>query len=379
MVMVGHFITYGGLLPQSAGAARFARSMMVGGLGVDLFFVLSGFLITGILLDSKGATHFFRNFYMRRVLRIFPLYYGALFVTFILAPLLLAEDEALARLTGEQAWYWSYMVNVRTAFWGWPPWHVGHFWSLAVEEQFYVVWPLLVFLCSRRVFFWVCVATIVASPLVRIGLWLGSHPAHVNVFTLATMDGLGFGALLALLARCPGGMERLRRWARWVGSAAGIALIAFLISTGGWDPANVFTRTGGRLLVAVSFASLVVMAASAPPGAVLHRFFASRTMVFFGVYSYGMYVIHQPLILLLRQGGLSLDLFVGFPGARLLGRLTIFTLAMGLTTLLAVASYHFYEQPFLRLKRYFPSGQGDGRKPAPDAVSRLAADEAPGA
>ncbi len=362
MVMVAHFITHGGLMPESAEAAWFGNMVMIGGLGVDLFFVLSGFLITGILLDAKGSPRFFRNFYMRRVLRIFPLYYGALFVTFFLVPIVLPGDEALARLTGEQAWYWSYMANVRTAFWGWPPWHIGHFWSLAVEEQFYMVWPLLVFLCPRRLFFWVCVATIAASPVLRVMFWLDGHQAYVNVFTPATMDGLGFGALLALLARAPGGMERLRRWARPVGSVAGITLIAVLISTGGWDPTHAFIRTGARLLVAISFAGLLVMAASAPSGTIMHRFFASRTMVFFGVYSYGMYVIHQPLILLMRQQGLTLELFVGSPESRLLGRITIFALAMVLTIVLSLASYRFYEQPFLRLKRYFPSGAGSAAK-----------------
>ncbi len=362
MVMVGHFITYGGLLPEGESLSRYTRFMMIGGLGVDLFFVLSGFLITGILLDSKGAPGFFRNFYMRRVLRIFPLYYGALVVAFVLAPPLLAGDAALAELVGEQAWYWSYTVNIRIAFWGWTPWHIGHFWSLAVEEQFYMLWPLLVFVCGRRTFLWVCLTAIGTSLLVRTGFWLAGFPPYVNVFTPATMDGLAWGALLAVLAREPGGMDRLRRWARPLGAVTFLMLAAFLTWTGGWDPGNPLTRTVGRSTVAIFFASLLVLAAGSPPRSLFARIFCSRTLIFFGVYSYGMYVIHQPLILLLRQHGLSLDLLPVFPGSRNLGRVVVFSLGMGLTILLSLVSYHLYERPFLKLKRYFPSGSTAPRR-----------------
>ena len=114
---------------------------MWGQTGVDLFFVLSGFLITGILLDTKGSPSFLRNFYARRILRIFPLYYATLLTIYLIGPLFrwsawVPENQSL--------WFWTYLQNLPMTF---APGHVAgpeHFWSLAVEEQFYMVWPFLV-------------------------------------------------------------------------------------------------------------------------------------------------------------------------------------------------------------------------------------------
>ena len=152
----------------------------LGWSGVDLFFVLSGFLITGLLVDAKGGPHYYRNFYVRRTLRIFPLYYAFLFFTLRVAPWLWPDTElaAMARqsMAGRsEAWYWLYGSNVLFA----QDQNFGHpnlavTWSLAIEEQFYLVWPLVVALTSRRTLIWTCGGLIVAFAS-RTALVLGGR------------------------------------------------------------------------------------------------------------------------------------------------------------------------------------------------------------
>ncbi|MBI5083418.1 MAG: acyltransferase, partial [Acidobacteria bacterium] len=123
----------------------------LGWTGVQLFFVLSGFLITGILLDTRSCSNYFSSFWMRRTLRIFPLYFLALSVFLVAAPAVLPVPKEALPPAADQVYYWTYLNN-------WIPMgeegrlvHVlGHFWSLAVEEQFYLVWPVVVWLVPPR-------------------------------------------------------------------------------------------------------------------------------------------------------------------------------------------------------------------------------------
>jgi peptidoglycan/LPS O-acetylase OafA/YrhL len=134
MVLLFHFV---GDVPPSGGVERAVVSVTnYGSYGVELFFVLSGFLITGILYDSHSGPHYFRNFYMRRFLRIFPLYYGVLALVFFVAPLIpLLRGPTLDYLVDRQAWAWLYAVNIYIAMHGaWSFSYLNHFWSLAIEE-----------------------------------------------------------------------------------------------------------------------------------------------------------------------------------------------------------------------------------------------------
>src|ERR1700689_1878053 len=149
LVLFVHFI--GDLSGRGALERAVVKAANYGTLGVDLFFVLSGFLITGILWDSKGDPQFFRNFYVRRTLRIFPLYYAVLAVLFVALPLVPALYPApLAESAAHQQWVWTYATNFYLALkeqWALP--YVSHFWSLAVEEHFYLAWPWVVLASSR--------------------------------------------------------------------------------------------------------------------------------------------------------------------------------------------------------------------------------------
>lgn len=163
-----------------------------GWMGVDLFFVLSGFLITGILLDANGGAHYFISFYGRRALRIFPLYY--LYLVLLWAVFGIATTWP----------YWTYLLNIQIAINGqWPaiP-YVAHLWSLAIEEQFYLLWPLVVLLCSRRTLMRLCLAIVALSPMLRAWvLHAGVASRAVSVLTPTRVEGLLAGALLAVLVR----------------------------------------------------------------------------------------------------------------------------------------------------------------------------------
>src|SRR5262249_22823380 len=153
------------------------------------FFALSGFLITGILLRSKGSRHYFKNFYIRRALRIFPLYYLTLTVCLIIGTVAAIPDYQWPTL----AWYYLYLHNVRDAFWqpklGGPGW----FWSLAVEEHYYLFWPLMVSLMRRRWLVVSSLALMIVAPMVRT--YFIAHDRNL-FFTLCRMDSLAAGSLL---------------------------------------------------------------------------------------------------------------------------------------------------------------------------------------
>src|SRR6266566_2073975 len=150
MVLLFHFV--GQTLPTTWVERAIVGATNYGSYGVELFFVLSGFLITGILYDAHNKPHYFRNFYMRRLLRIFPLYYGVLALVFFVAPLIpLLRGPMLDYLVDRQTWAWLYVVNFYIGIDGdWSFSYLDHFWSLSVEEHFYLFWPLVVFLLARR-------------------------------------------------------------------------------------------------------------------------------------------------------------------------------------------------------------------------------------
>jgi peptidoglycan/LPS O-acetylase OafA/YrhL len=134
----------------------FIKLSFIGLMGVPLFFLLSGFLITGILLDSKKSPKYFSTFYMRRFLRIFPLYYFVLAISFIALPFLIKIDNNGMKIIQQQGWLWTYTSNIYNFICSnsWDgssnfPWF-SHFWSLCVEEHFYIFWPLLVYFTNDK-------------------------------------------------------------------------------------------------------------------------------------------------------------------------------------------------------------------------------------
>ena len=212
MVLLFHFV--GNTQPTNWIERAVVGVTNYGSYGVELFFVLSGFLITGILYDSRDTPNYFRNFYMRRVLRIFPLYYGVLILVFLVAPLFaILRGPTLDYLVDRQAWAWLYAVNVYIAREGdWAFSYLDHLWSLAVEEHFYLVWPFVVGLLAwrPRTLIMVSLGIALGAMLARLtGSLMGVNWWATYVLTPFRLDGLALGACLAIAVRQPGGLPRL--------------------------------------------------------------------------------------------------------------------------------------------------------------------------
>lgn len=184
-----------GLTGLSRAELAIYNFIRTGWLGVDLFFVLSGFLITGILTDARHTPRYFQNFYWRRAVRIFPPYYAFLLAYGVFYPL------ARHRPLDAPWWHWTYLTNVAVAL-HLPVGTTPHFWSLAVEEQFYLLWPLLIYLLPRRAAMRVCLGCIVGAPAIRIMLLLAGigNPA-AYVLMPCRVDALAVGGWLALAQR----------------------------------------------------------------------------------------------------------------------------------------------------------------------------------
>jgi peptidoglycan/LPS O-acetylase OafA/YrhL len=198
----------------------------MGWAGVQLFFVLSGFLITGILLDGRGATNQFRNFYARRTLRIFPVYYAFLLLAFVILPWagLITWSDTIHL---ERVWDWTYLVN-----WVLPfdkDASFPHLWSLAVEEQYYLLWPLFVVFLRERTLAYVCLALVISAILSRAFLVFHYDTEFANhamyFFTFARWDTLAIGSLLALLVRSDTAVPYLQRYFTPTFVALSIALL----------------------------------------------------------------------------------------------------------------------------------------------------------
>jgi peptidoglycan/LPS O-acetylase OafA/YrhL len=331
-----------------------------GWMGVDLFFVLSGFLITGILLRVKGRPHYFRDFYMRRTLRIFPLYYGVLLLMFgggMLIPAL--NTPAFRQVADVQIWLWLYLSNVYNALTGqlafvgdWL--EANHFWSLAIEEQFYLVWPTVVLLCSRRALAWVCVVLIAGALLLRTTAALaGANAIFLNEFTFCRIDTLVLGGLLAVAALGPAGLEPLRRPAR-IGLPISIGVVAALfVARHGLHTDDVIVSTVGYSLLAFVFAAVLIETVSAAPGTRLRWFMTRPLLMQFGKYSYALYVFHWGLYPLFLNRLLPQEEFSRVFRSYLLGMCVRFVALSACAFLIAWLSWHLYEKHFLKLKRFF--------------------------
>ncbi|HVE78266.1 MAG TPA: acyltransferase [Gemmatimonadaceae bacterium] len=352
LVMVFHFVK---MAPANSLDAVIARAASVTWTGVELFFVLSGFLITGILYDAKGGAHYFRNFYMRRALRIFPLYYGALVLLFVVLPSVVSW-EPLDELRAQQVWFWTYTLNILKAITGDDGiLFTGHFWSLAVEEQFYLVWPFVVYALPWDRLVKLCVAIIAGSLALRVGLLATDLPALASyVLMPARMDTLALGGLIALVVRRPGGFAQLVKWAPPVAVTAAVVLAAgdaFGARLHFLDP---WTRTVGFTAFAFLFGALLVLVLAARPGEGLGRVGFNPFMQSLGKYSYAIYVIHFPVRGALGYFGFDvLDLPI-VAGSRLPAQLVFFVVASAISYVLAWLSWHLYEKHFLKLKDLFP-------------------------
>jgi peptidoglycan/LPS O-acetylase OafA/YrhL len=337
-----------------------------GWIGVQLFFVLSGFLISGNLLDTRGAGNYFSAFFGRRALRILPLYFAVLCVAFVIAPLVVTLPPELRATQSHQVWLWTFLTNWTQ------PYNDGvygftHFWSLAVEEQFYLLWPLVVLFCRPTALLWASVTTAVVALGVRLLLAFEHFPHDtLYMFTVCRMDALALGAAAAALVRIPTALERLRRSVPAVAIVATITVLAAAGATRGFALYDISTQTVGYTLLSLAFALIILLAALPTTGVlqILMRVLACTPLRYIGRYSYGMYVFHLPLHVFF--GAEIMHRIAPHPTAA--QALAYTTVMMGVAFVVAALSYELFERQFLKLKRkMMPT-------PGRDAPVPLAAD-----
>jgi peptidoglycan/LPS O-acetylase OafA/YrhL len=309
---------------------------LIGQTGVDLFFVLSGFLITRILLSSRTSGTYFSHFYVRRILRIFPLYYFFLVLFFFVRPLIFADAWTPF---SHQIWSWLFLENIPLTFNSIPTGGPNHYWTLAVEEHFYLLWPLSVWVFSTRQLRFFLGGLIILAPIVRIALL--SQNLGTYYFTFARMDGLALGSLLAVLYQEQNARSRsLTIVARSLLIALPIFLIPMFLAFSG-SHADWLQVVKLSLIPAFYFALLsFCLFDSAGSGVV--GIFSLRPLRWLGSISYGLYVYHAITFEFVERfhiGETNLPL-----------RFIVF---FGVTVLIAYLSYKFFESPILRLKYRF--------------------------
>ena len=327
MVLILHFD------PQVGGPAALSRAVSavahLGQLGVDIFFVLSGFLITGILLRTKREKGYLKNFYMRRALRIFPLYYGTLLVLLI-ANLIYVRESGIERLW----WFATYLQNIPMTFRSGGLVGPAHFWSLAVEEHFYFVWPMLVYLVPRRQLPRVLMLIIVFAFVSRaILLYFGFG---VYYFTPCRIDSLALGSLLAIMSE-EKAMPSLRLVCGLILAGIPLVIASFLLVSG---KSLVIVQMVRFPMIGVLCSMVLILSQVWQPAT---AFFSTLLLRFFGKYSYALYVFHPFTVILFHRQALR-----GAVG---------FLIFLCLNCVLALLSWHLWEKHFLRLKRRFESAR----------------------
>lgn len=350
MVFMAHFFM---LEPQSwfsTAAGRLFGSMW---LGVDLFFVLSGYLITGILLRSRGTENYFRGFYARRALRIFPAYYVFLVIVFWLLPAL-SSRIAAAQESGYGWYFIFYVQNWWMAAEGQriPVWGVNHLWSLAIEEQFYLVWPVLVMLCRegsslRRL----CLVLIAVSIGAKVALiFSGTGWMTVYTATVAHMEGLAAGAWVATLGKAE--IQRRNRLLSVIGGISGMALAALVLW--GVDTETSPARTAMAISCASGFSGwiLYLIHVDKLPSK-LRAALGSPVLTWFGRYSYGLYLMHYVMVLSPNSRLLTSlypDIIHADPNIQCVVRGLLSVL---LSVVAALLLFHGIEKRMLALRPYF--------------------------
>ena len=328
-----------------------AALMHAGWIGVQLFFVLSGFLITGNLLDSRGSPHYFSAFFGRRALRILPLYFAVLCAAFVVAPMLLTLPEQLRASSPHQLWLWTFLCNWTEPYGG-GVYGFSHFWSLAVEEQFYLLWPLLVLLCRPPLLLWVCLGIAVLAFAIRAVLMAAGFPHEaLYMFTICRMDALALGAAAAAAIRIPTVRARLSAITPQLALVATVLFLGTALGTRGFAVYEISTQSIGYTLLSLAFA-LTLLLTALPSTGLLNtamRILGSGVLRPIGRYSYGMYVFHLPLHVFVGSPLLHRFAPEVTPGVAL-----TYTASMTVATcILAGISYELFERRFLRLKTHF--------------------------
>ena len=346
MIVVYHWFVLEGnvfLAPRWMEAGRFGWS------GVDLFFVLSGFLIGGILLDARNSSNYYQVFYIRRFYRILPLYGLLCLASLAVFYLRLSTHGWL--FNGKVPWYayltfgqnyWMVVNNTLGSR------QIDVTWSLAIEEQFYLTLPLMIRLVHKKLLPYLLVAGIVTAPLIRTVIWLGTNPdnrfTETYLLTPCRMDALLLGVLAAWLVR------RERSWRWLVNHTRGLQAAAILFGIGyawmihkDWNQESFPMSSFGYTWVALFSVTLLLLAITHKKGWV-SRLFRTRGLTFLGIIAYCLYLFHEPVL------GFVFGVWgSASPGVTGLASLGVTLAACAVLVVLARVSWTSFEKPLVRI------------------------------
>lgn len=316
---------------RSSGLDMFAQW---GWVGVNLFFVLSGFLITGIIADSREDPRFFRNFYARRGLRIWPVYVLVLLLNYFVVPFAFGNFWWAVHEMRSAPWVY-YVFFVQNLFFVALPGTLGPTWSLAIEEQYYLFWAPIARLLKNRTLVPILGAVVIASPLIR----LSNSGFLTQTHTLTHLDGLAVGSLIALGLRSFDFSRRTWEKLALGGVALGASGVVLMIFHG-----SAFTDS----LLAFGFGGMLVGALLVTGTHKLYgRFLTFRPLKYLGTVSYGLYMIHILCFVVIGAFDLKMERY----GVR--GDLAVLFVRLALSVAVATALWYGFEKPILKLKRYF--------------------------
>lgn len=332
----------------------FIRHSYFGWLGVDLFFVLSGFLITSILINDVDEKGFLKKFYVRRILRIFPLYYFVLILFLLVFPAVGYFTKELDYFVSNQWWFWTYLQNWLFSFQLTEDAKIlTHLWSLAVEEQFYLVWPFVILLVkSPRRLFLIMAAVLAFVIIARSVIWLYKIEDlnYTTLYTFTRIDGICIGSMIALLMKFRPKLIAVN----FTFIILGLAVINFIFYFLNYQNKNGYPYFAfvGYTTFCAMFGLLLHEIVSTSNSSFLNRLFSLRPLRFFGKISYGFYVFHWPVYMM------SYSSFFYFlkRNIQLTDNITIICAALlstGLALIISVISYYFFESYFLKLKKKF--------------------------
>lgn len=355
LVLIYHAFALGVPFAQNAVLIQLKRVSGIGWMGVDIFFVLSGFLITSILLETRDRSGYFKNFYARRILRIFPLYFLVFAVIFLFLPVL----DPKAPLVERDSWpyfalyvqNWLYIPSFHLASF---PQAIGPAWSLAIEEQFYLLWPALIFFLSRKKLVYLSITIFILTLVERFLFWefggsLFSSPQFLYFSSITRFDGFAVGALVSIAfqsARWKQTFSKLA-WPVFLISLAVLFAIMFFTGTSEPGEGSKYWSIWGYSPIGLASGALIVILIFAPRQTIFSSFFRNRVLLFFGKYSYAIYLLHFPVMLVVLnkltdahiKGGKAWLIFV--------------SLSFVLTILLSLLTWHLLEKQMLKLKKHF--------------------------
>ena len=353
MVVIFHYFQITLMARPGSALAYLQAAARLSWTGVDLFFVLSGFLIGGILLDSRASTNYYSVFYKRRFFRIVPIY----FVTLLVASALLflglgPEGKHVTALTLDAAPWYAYLTFTQN-FW---MTHAGSLganglgmtWSLAVEEQFYLTLPLYIRSLSKRWLSGALVVGVLSAPVLRNLLLQMRGDDWVGIYTmmLCRADALLLGVLAAVLLR----NDRWRERIRGAGLAFGVCIPVLLLGMGfltvrAWSMTTTLMKSVGFTWVALFYVTILLFVLTRPDS-LLTKLFRMKWLCWLGTLAYGIYLFHQPV-----QYVLFRLMWGQTPVITSVGTFLATLGALALTMLLATLSWRYFEQPLIRIGR----------------------------